>query len=178
MKSVLTVCWGNILRSVFLELRLKQELRKRNLEHDITVFSRGIMGSAGVEKPRHPNVTHYPTAWKHSAPLLTAFGIVIPKGKEWVAVDKPSVESASIILAPDYRVLRSEGVGLLHQFPEQAWKMMLFSSLVGETFEVADCKEDDTKENFERLIYAVEDIAVRGTNRLVELLYSLPETST
>ena len=170
-KVIVTVCWGNMFRSVLLKLRLDQELARRGMTGEYEVLSRGIMGSCGVKAPKHKNVTGYPV-WQHCRPRFEALGIQLPSEQTSTPITRSAVETATIILAADRKVLRDDLASLSRRFPSFTKKMFLFTVLIGGNHDVDDIKEDDTEENVERGVRAVDDIASRGFDRLIALISS------
>ncbi|MBI2268389.1 MAG: hypothetical protein HYU80_03000 [Candidatus Blackburnbacteria bacterium] len=136
-KLVLAVCWGNIQRSPTAAFLINREIKKRGLENKYYCLSRGILGSAGLPPPKHPNFTFYKEEYEAAEPHLRNLEIDL---STHIAqpIDRETIERADIILAMDKKILTDPVGGLFVQFPECKEKVHLFSELLGGDFEVQD----------------------------------------
>ena len=175
-KLVLTVCWGNIQRSVIAELCLSRELAKRKFEGKVEVLSRGIQGSCRVPKPKFDNLMWYPKQWQPSEPYLKQIGIEIPNTQRFVPVDEGIIERASLILVAEKGILKVDpngphrehpNAGLLTQFPSAAYKMILFTELVDRTDDIEDCGDREDSDSHGKLILGIEEISRKGIAKLI-----------
>lgn len=168
-KLILTVCWGNIQRSVFAQLCLTRELAKRGLEKEFFVLSCGIQGSCGTTPTMHHNLMGYEKDWVQSKPWLEKIGIEIPETQISTPISRDIVDKATIILAMERKIMQDKDAGLLVQFPDVALKMMLFTELVGRTDDIPDCDGKEDNSLYERVILGIDMISRQGIDRLIEL---------
>lgn len=153
-KTVLVVCNGNIHRSVITEMCLDRELKKRGSENVICI-SRGLESRPAGKC----NMTHFPDEWALTEPILKELGIIVSPDRRAVQIDWETAEEASVILAMDRRVLRI----LWDRFPLSAFKMRLFSELVGKCEDIVDCKGiTDDPETHCQANLRIHEIAVNG----------------
>lgn len=138
-KLILTVCNGNIHRSVIAALCIEKALTERNLGEKYEVLSRGVQGTCGTTPTSFPNLMRYEREWSLTRPLLEEIGIEIPEDQTATPVDADVAEKASIILAMEKRVLLDLPNSLANQFPDCALRMRLFSEIAGEVKEIPDC---------------------------------------
>lgn len=138
-KIVLTVCKGNIHRSVIAAACIDKLLQERGLHSAIGVQSRGLQGSFGTTPPRFPSIRDYPDEWELTRPGLEHLGIEIPTDQTATSITKADVENADLILALDKAVMQT----LLDHFGDEISslqsKMMLFMELGGVSADVPDC---------------------------------------
>lgn len=171
-KLILTVCKGNIHRSVVAELCIRKNLQEFGLEDKFQVSSRGLQRSCQTSMPKFPNMRHYPLEWGHSEPILRDLGIEIPETQIATPVDKSIVQDASLVLAMDQQVLCGFPNCLIKQFPELGFKMRLFSEMAQNILDVPDCAgKTDTgmyrQVNF--TIHSTAKIGIRNMCQLAEL---------
>ena len=160
-KVVLTVCNGNIHRSVIAEICLDRELKKHGLEN-VVCISRGLESRLGEKC----NMMHFPDEWAITEPILKELDIIVSPDRRAVQVDWETIEKASLILAMDRRVLRA----LWDRFPSSSFKMRLFSELVGKCEDIVDCKGDTNPETHRQANLRINEIVVNGYSFLRELV--------
>jgi protein-tyrosine-phosphatase len=175
-KTILIVDMGNIMRSVIAQELIKQKLAADGLSDQYDVLSRGIQGTpASPVVPTHDNLSYYnkangSNAWESSEPALKKLGIeeALKKHKATV-VSAADLESASIVVVTDAKVMDNPKYGLKAQFPGYEKKMILITALVGSNKGIADAYQAGTKGNkYESTIYQVADIVARGYKNLLK----------
>lgn len=172
-KIVLTVCSGNIHRSVIAQLCLSRELVNIGRETEFEVLSRGIQGTMGTKAPEHPNLLFYEMECRHTPPCLEEIGIEIPSSQKAILIDEQIVKQASLILAMDKEVLsekltpQGEPMSLAGQFPEQAYKMRLFMELVGRKENVTDCGGKDDANLHRQVVISINEVAKAGIHNII-----------
>lgn len=173
-KLILTVCSGNIHRSVIAQLCLSRELVNIGKGNDFEVLSRGIQGTMGTKPPAHPNLRHYSMEYGHTEPCLRKIGIEIPFDQKATLIDEQIVKQASLILAMDKEVLskkrtpQGERMSLLDQFPEYAHNMRLFMELVGRKEDVKDCGGKDDPDFHRREVMTINEVAKTGIHTMIQ----------
>lgn len=138
-KIILTVCKGNIHRSVIAAACINRVLIRRGMSKTFRVISRGLQGSFGTAPPRRPSILDYPEEWALTAPALHERNIEIPMNQTATPVSLSDVEGASVILAMDKYVLDEKPESLMNQFPDHRLRMFLFMELAGLSVDVPDC---------------------------------------
>ena len=141
-KLILTVCKGNIYRSVIAEVVIGKQITARGLQDLYCVESRGIQGTHGIKPPQYKNIRSYPRHWELTQQSLSPFEIIIPEEKEATPVDDDIVERASIVLALDASVYGTDASGLVGMFPWAKQKIRLLSELAGEIRDIRDPHDD------------------------------------
>ncbi len=164
-KLILTVCKGNIHRSVIAALCIEKVLKTLYLESEYDVMSRGLQGSAGTDIPRFSNLKFYPTEWSLTEPVLEEIGIEIPLSQIATPVTKGIVSNASLILAMDQMVLLS----LINQFPNFGFKMRLFQELAGSVDDIIDCAGKTDPEVHRNVILTINSIAQNHIANILKL---------
>lgn len=167
MKTILTVCKGNIHRSVIAALCIEKQLQKLGLASEYNVISRGLQGSAGTDPPEHPNLMCYSNEWSLTAPVLEEIGIEIPDNQTATPVTEEVVRNASFILVMEHRVLHGSPISLIKQFPAFGFKMMLFLGLAGSTDDIPDCYGSKAAELFREVALTINSTV---QNHIVILL--------
>lgn len=169
-RIVLTVCNGNIHRSVIAEICLNRELRKLGLGNGFTCTSRGI-----AKRSKQRNMMDFPEEWALTEPILKELGIIVPSDQQAQQIDSSVVEEAVVILAMDRQVLCI----LWEKFPLHAFKMRLFSELVGRCEDIVDCRGDLNPEHHRQANLRINEIAINGISFLCELagLFSIKESN-
>ncbi|PIU10858.1 hypothetical protein COT27_00955 [Candidatus Kuenenbacteria bacterium CG08_land_8_20_14_0_20_37_23] len=173
-KVVLTVCSGNIHRSVIAQLCLSRELVNIGREMEFTVLSRGIQGTMGTIAPKYPNLLFYEMERRHTQPCLEEIGIKMPSGQKAMLIDEQIVKQVSLILAMDQEVLRTkctpEGVpmSLIDQFPGHISKMHLFMELVGRKEDVTDCGGKDDAALHQDVVMSINEVAKAGIHTMIQ----------
>src|SRR3989344_5563627 len=169
-KIILTVCKGNIHRSVIAAACIDKLLRIQKIQSAIEVRSRGLLGSFGTAPPRAPSIREYPAEWALTRPGLEALGIEIPIHQTATPITRADVESASLILALDRSVMQT----LLNHFddevPDLHSKMMLFMQLGGVS---ADVPEPDGKRDpaiFNEVITIIHSTTEGSLSELLRLV--------
>lgn len=174
-KAILTVCSGNIHRSVIAQLCLSKELDRIGKSEEFEVISRGIQGTMGTEVPRYPNLLFYEMEFRHTKPCLEKIGITIPADQKATLIDEQIVKKATLILAMDEIVLakkrtpRGEPMSLVDQFPKNAFKMRLFMELVGKKENVPDCGDMDDAALHNKVVTSINETAKAGVYTLIHL---------
>jgi len=172
---ILTVCKGNIHRSVIAEACINKYLKELGLESGFKVVSRGLKGSCGTAMSEFLNMRCYPLEWGHTEPILRELGIEIPETKIATPINENIVEEASLILAMDSEVLCGFTNCLVNQFPKFGFKMRLFSEMTGDVRDVLDCAGKTDTEMYRQVNLAIHSTARTGIQkicRLAELLHS------
>jgi protein-tyrosine-phosphatase len=169
-KIVLTVCKGNIHRSVIAAACIEKLLRERNPEALIGVQSRGLQGSFGTAPPRFVSIREYSDVWAMTRPGLDPLGIEIPANQAATPIRNKDVENAILILAMD----RSVRQALINHFgnvvPELQSKLMLFMELAGKSSDVPDPvgeKDPVVFQDVANMIYSTVDEHLNELIRLV-----------
>lgn len=176
-KLILTVCNGNIHRSVIAALCIEKQFRTRGLEDEYAALSRGLQGSCGTTTPRFPNLRCYKDPeWKYSQPVLERLGIDLPENQEATPIDLVVVERAALILVLDCDVLSRQpqkqpekSPGLVQQFPEHGFKMRLYRELCGEVGDFHDCFGEHDPERHREVIEEIHSIACERFETIVKL---------
>lgn len=138
---IMTVCRGNIHRSVVAEACINKLLKERGLDDRYIAISRGIRGTGGMEATQERSLRDYPQDWERNKPSLNAIGIDI-SGHMCTSISLNDVEQAAIILVMDRKVFEAPDYGpacLIMQFPCHRHKMRLFLELEGNTEGIEDC---------------------------------------
>lgn len=151
-RLILTVCNGNIHRSVIAEAVIRSGLMARNLGRSHDVMSRGIAGTCGTPAPTGGNIRDYPSEWRLTSLALEGTGTKIPARKVATPITRKVAERASLILAMDDSVLRQRPNSLYRQFPDLTGKMHLFSVLAGEATDIPDLFRKNDQELYARVI--------------------------
>ncbi|OGY45819.1 MAG: hypothetical protein A2744_00220 [Candidatus Buchananbacteria bacterium RIFCSPHIGHO2_01_FULL_44_11] len=178
-KLVLTVCSGNIQRSVIAQLCLSRELVNIGREAEFEVISRGIQGTMGTDDPKFPNLRYYSTEYGHTEPCLREIGIEIPVDQKATVIDEEIVERASLILVMEDDVFhtkktpKGELMSLVAQFPEHAYKMRLFMELVGKQKDVADCYGKDDADFHRQMVMDINEGARDGIRTMIRWVEEL-----
>ena len=173
-KTVLTVCSGNIHRSVIAQLCLSRELVSIGREIEFEVLSRGIQGTMGTKPPDYPNLLFYEMERRHTQPCLEKIGIEIPASQKATLIDEQIVKRASLILAMDDVVLHTkltpqgEPMSLADQFPGHVSKMRLFMELVGKKEDVEDCGGVDDADFHRQVVMSINEVAKAGIHTMVQ----------
>lgn len=162
-KLILSVCHGNIHRSVIAELCIKKVFAEQGLETGYEVLSRGLQGTCGTARPRFPNLRHYNLEWRLSRPFLEEFGIVVPNEQTATPIDQEIAKRAALILVMDREVLcgrpKSAASNLVTQFPDYGFKMRLYRELCGEVGDFQDCFGEYNPEQYRAVIEEIYSIA-------------------
>lgn len=166
-KIMLTVCNGNIHRSVIAQLCLSRELVNIGKEIEFEVLSRGIQGTMGTVAPKYPNLRSYEMEYSHTEPCLKEIGIEIPLDQRATPIDEAIVKQASLILAMDEGVLRTRTNSLLLQFPHYTSKMRLFMELVGKKEDVPDCGGVDDAALYQKVVMSINEVAKAGIHNMI-----------
>ncbi len=159
-KLLLTVCNGNIHRSVIAAACIDRKIRDKGLTNRYEVLSRGLQGTQGTEPSRHKNLRDYPMEWPLTEPFLRELDIEIADDQATTPITRTIAERASIILAMDRPVLSQKQNSLLNQFPDLSTKMLLFSELAGKIEDVPD-------------VGGVADVTIHRAS--VEMIHSIIE---
>lgn len=174
-KTVLTVCSGNIHRSVIAQLCLSRELMNIGRETEFEVLSRGIQGTMGTKAPKHPNLLFYEMERRHTKPCLEKIGIEIPSSQTATLIDEEIVEHSCLILAMDDEVLhtkctlKGEPMSLMVRFSGHVSKMRLFMELVGKKENVTDCGGVDDATLHRRVVMSINEAAKAGIHTMIQL---------
>jgi protein-tyrosine-phosphatase len=141
-KLILTVCKGNIERSVLAALCIERELAKLPDSETFAVESRGIHGMAGEPLSQYPNLMLYEDVWPLAVPAFAKYGIKWPRDKRSTPMTREAAIEASVIYAMDRKVLEK-----LHAvFPALTHKIKLFGELTGNAVDVGDPYDMNTPE--------------------------------
>jgi protein-tyrosine-phosphatase len=163
-KLILTVCSGNIHRSVIAQLCLNRELVNIGRETEFEVLSRGLQGTMGTGAPKYSNLLFYEMEYRHTQPCLKEIGIEIPINQKATPIDEAIVERASLILVMDEKVLHS----LERRFPKCIFKMRLFVELVGKKEDVPDCSGVDDATFYRQVVMSINEVAKAGIHTMIQ----------
>lgn len=166
-KIVLTVCKGNIHRSVIAAACIEKLLRARDIQATITVRSRGLQGSFGIPPPRASNLREYPEEWALTRPGLESLGIEIPVNQKATPITKSDVESATLILAMDSAVMQTLLDHFSEEVPELRSKMILFSELGKTSADVPDPGGKKDPALFEEVVTTIYSTVEENLNELL-----------
>lgn len=172
-KLILTVCNGNIHRSVIAAVMIERALMKRGIHRQYRVESRGIAGSAGTDAPLKRNIRGYPMEWSLTSKALATFDINMPEEKQATPITRGIAEEASVILAMDRHVLEGRANSLRRQFPDLGAKIYIFTALAGRSDDIPDLFRSDDEQLYIRV---VEDLHAIIENNL-EVLLKLADAS-
>lgn len=173
-KLILTVCNGNIHRSVIAEICLNRELKKCGLGDEIVCISRGLEKREGKCR-----MMDFPEEWALTKPVLDELGIVVPEDRTAQQIDSAIIEDSSVILAMDRRVLNL----LKKSFPLCYYKMIcLFSVLAvgtanekivgGNILDLKGVTDSELHRQTNQLIYSISTstYSVRILHYLLDLV--------
>lgn len=169
-KLILTVCKGNIHRSVIAALCIEKVIKGLNLESEYEIVSRGLQGSAGTNLPLFLNIKSYPTESLLMTPSLAEIEIEIPPNQIATPVTEEIVSKASLILAMDQAVLCSLPYSLVNQFPNHGFKMRLFQELAGITDDVTDCAGETNAEIYRKVNLTISSISQNHITTILKLV--------
>lgn len=150
---IVTVCKGNMHRSVVAEACINKVLKERGLDADYAVISCGIQGTADMEGTQGRSLRDYPQAWERNRTSLEALGLDI-SGHVSTPISPEDVERAVLILVMDRKVLDSPEYGsasLARQFPCHRDKMRLFLELESMDEGIEDCGEHAQEAQYRRV---------------------------
>jgi len=165
---VLTVCFGNIHRSVIAEYALRQALKKIGLSEEIQVESRGLLGMPGLPAPIGKNIRDYPDKWLYIEPVLNRLELDVSAHKT-CPLDCDIVSQSSLILAMDRNILIDHTSSIVRVFPENAWKARLFMELDGFVVDIDDCDEVQEGDFHRQVTEHIYELVHRHVNYIVEL---------
>lgn len=172
-KLIVTVCKGNIHRSVVAALCIQKCLAQKGLQDQYLVISRGLQGSAGTAMPKYVHLSSYPMEWSLTEPVLRELGITVPATQVATPITFEIAQEASIIIAMDSLVLRTLPNSLVRQFPELEFKMKLFSNLYGSDEDIEDCGGSDNKLLHELVNRQISTMVHEHLYRLIEFVNSM-----
>lgn len=163
---ILTVCYGNIHRSVVAEQSLRQALQINGLSDEVIVTSRGLQGFHEEPPPEGRNIGDYLEQWLSVQPVAMELGLDLCN-HHWRSLDHDVVSQASLILAMDVGVMSERESSILKVFPEYEHKVKLFGELAGEKTSIIDVFENQTVSiaDTTRLIH---EIAHRNIHQAME----------
>lgn len=168
---ILTVCYGNIHRSVVAEQSLRQALDASGLSDEISVTSRGLQGFRDEPLPKGRNIVDYPEIWARVQPVTTELGLNLCNHHAR-PLDEDIVARASLILAMDVRVMSEHPLSIMKAFPQHARKVRLYSELAGTRVSMADAFEDQSI-SIAEVTRHIHEIAHRNIHRAVKLARTL-----
>ncbi|OHA24279.1 MAG: hypothetical protein A3G52_02070 [Candidatus Taylorbacteria bacterium RIFCSPLOWO2_12_FULL_43_20] len=175
---ILTVCKGNIHRSVLAEACISKYLQELGLEGSFKVASRGLQGTCGTAMPKFPNMRCYSLEYGYTEPILQELEIEIPETKIATPIDEGIVQKASLILAMNSEVLCGFANCLVNQFPKFGFKMRLFSEMAGDIRDVPDCAGKTDTEMYRQVNLTIHATAKNGIQKMCQLAELLnPQTS-
>ena len=169
-KLIVTVCKGNVHRSVVAAFCLNRELQSLGLGDQVECVSRGLTITLPSGEPKGKNIYEYPEALALTGPVLEELGIVIPRDQSATLIDPEIVEKADLIFAMDEGVLRDSSNALATQFPLFVYKMHLYDELVGETRGIMDCGQSKDAALHRSINCRIDEIAKEGLDKLLQLL--------
>ena len=173
MRTIITVCNGNIHRSIIAQLCLNRELKNLGLAEILSVSSRSLQGTMGTPQPKYPNLPAYGLEWSLTKPCLDEIGVSLNPNQVATPIDEATVARAALILAMDRTVLytkkRDDGtlMGLIYQFPRYSAKMRLFMELVGKHEDVLDCFSSNNPALHRCTVMTINDTAREGISTAV-----------
>jgi protein-tyrosine-phosphatase len=168
-RLILTVCNGNIHRSVIAASIIAAALADKCLEDRYAVLSRGIAGTCNTPAPAGKHIRDYPTEWGHTKTALQEIGVDIPDNQRATPITRSDVERASVILAMDKLVLSEKDNSLHRQFPDGVAKMRLFTELAGKNEDVPDLFRSRDAELYKRVIHTLYDTVSQNFDTLLKL---------
>ena len=168
---ILTVCYGNIHRSVVAERSLQQALDVHELSHQVSVMSRGLQGFRNEPLPKGRNIVDYPEVWASVQPVAIELGLDLCHHRAR-PLDEDIVARASLILAMDTRVMWEHPLSITKVFPQYAYKALLYSELAGVAESMTDAFEDRSTSIIE-FTRRIHEIAHCHIHRAVELARAL-----
>lgn len=174
-KLILTVCHGNMQRSVIAEHCINRELRHSGLDDRYRVLSRGTQGT-GSDKdppPKHKNLRHYENEWLLAKPVLEKIGVNIPIDQEATPIDAQAVEEAAIIIVMERAVLLASPNSLVRQFPSSGYKMRMFTELENKADDIADLYGQKNSATVRREILRIDSIVKTHFKQLLALAETL-----
>ncbi len=171
-KIVLTVCKGNIHRSVIAAASITKLLEERSLGGSIAVRSRGLQGAFGFAPPRRPSIRDYPEEWALTQPGIESLGIVIPDDQTATPITINDVAEAHLILAMDAMVRDAVLEGFRDEMPLLSEKTMLFMELGGVSEDVPDLDGKRSLKLFDRVTEVIYRTAEANFSTLVRLVSS------
>lgn len=166
MKTIVSVCRGNIARSAVAEKIIEKELQSRGLSYTFVSISRGIQGTIVDPEPvKFPNITYYKDLFNDSEPTLKKFNIDLSSHVS-KPIDKDTAEKASILLAVDHKAKES----LITLFPNLKDKIHMLSSLIDKDVDIIDPEGISGKEKQEKIFTEIKEIILMGFPKLLKLL--------
>lgn len=168
-KLILTVCNGNIHRSVIAEQCINKALHQNGLDNAYHVLSRGIQGTGGEKSPKLKNLREYESEWSLTKPVLDEIGITIPIDKVATPIDARIVEEATLILVMEKGVLLERPNSLVRQFPSMRFKMKLFTELEDKADDIVDLYGQKNSAVVRREILRIDTIVKTRIKQLIAL---------
>lgn len=166
MKHILIVCRGNIVRSPFAEAVINRELKRRKLDDQIEVISRGTQGTAVDPIPvKYPNITFYEMEFRFSKPTLDKFKIDY-KNQVSQPVTRNDTELADVIFAVDDKNKKA----LNHLFPDLKSKIHKLSELIDKDSDFTDPETIAGIENHAKILTEIHNTIINGFPKLLSLV--------
>jgi protein-tyrosine-phosphatase len=166
-KFILTICNGNIHRSVIAEQVIRKSLFSRELTDEYEVESRGIQGSGGTGPAKHSNIRDYPEECRLTFAALQPYEIEIPADKVSTPISRTDAERAAVILVMDEKTLRNPTNGLEKQFPDLKHKMILLTDL-GDSKEILPDPHGVTNpEIYKNLVRVIHDSVSKNLDKIL-----------
>jgi protein-tyrosine-phosphatase len=165
---VVMVCEGNVFRSVVAEQSLRAALKRRHLDQEIEVASRGIAGMPGTQPPRGENILAYTKEWPLIRPAVENLGIDLTSHVSR-PLDEAIMARASLVLAIDRHVLVGGDVSIISAFPYHAYKARLYGELKGTAEDMENCSGIMVSEPYRRVAEAIHHIATDRCAQIVAL---------
>lgn len=163
-RIILTVCSGNIHRSVIAQLCLNRELANIGREKEFEVLSRGVQGVLGTISPKYPNLLSYDMEFSYTQPCLKEIGISIPLNQKATPIDAEIINVSSVILAMDRAVLSKI---LTLASPEQTAKFRLFMEIADKEEDLPDCCGINNASLHRKVVMLIDQVAKSGINTLI-----------
>lgn len=165
-KVIVSVCRGNIVRSVVAQAVIQQQLEVRGIAGKYESLSRGIQGTSIDPQPvKYPNITYYGKLYEDAKPIFEKFGINVSEHVS-TPIDENIAKRSNILLAMDMQTRDA----LIRLFPDQKAKVYLLSKLIGEERNITDPEGVSGQQVQEAIFTQIQDIITKGFPRLLQLI--------
>ncbi len=151
MPTILFVCTANICRSPVAEALFADWVRRQGLPGEWRVISAGTWAEAGAE------------AATYGREVMAQQGLDLAAHRAQ-RVEGPLLAQADLVLC----MTRSHAEALRAEFPQQAGRIRLLSSMVGASYDVAD-PYGGPKRGYEAMVRELRDLIEQGGAQMVTL---------
>jgi protein-tyrosine phosphatase len=156
MKTILTVCTANICRSPMVAAVLQARLAVAGLTQQAQVHSAGVYALEGQPAARF------------GRELLAARGIDLSAHRA-TQIQEARIYQADLIIVMEENHRRQ----LFHYAPDQSYKVILFSELIGEHGDLADPYGHEVSA-YQLTLQRIDEVLERGWDRLLARLKLTP----